>query len=71
MEEIAEKIFESLEAAKKPLSPSEIAEAIEHQSACDIDRQRVRMIFQTLMERVGDGSLSFDPQSPFRLRRNR
>ncbi len=71
MEEITKKILQFLDTAEKSLSPSEIAAAIENQSACDIDRQRMNTIRQTLMKLVGDGSIDFDPDDPlcFRLKK--
>ncbi len=71
MEDITEKIFQVLTSAEKSLSAGEIAEAIDNKSACDIDRQRVTMIFQTLMKMVDDDRLDFDPDDPkgFRLKK--
>ncbi|HMA66737.1 MAG TPA: hypothetical protein VKO20_02865 [Desulfosalsimonadaceae bacterium] len=69
MDETGEKILEILKSAEKSLSPAEIAEAMDNQSACDIDRQRLNRIFQTLIRMVDEGSLDFDPEDPlcFRL----
>ncbi len=71
MSDINEKIFQALESAGKPLSASDIAEEIDGRSACDIDRQRLNMIFQALMDLAGKGSLEFDPHDPqcFRLKK--
>ena len=67
MEEITEKILQVLNKAEKSLSPSEIAAAIDNQSACDIDRQRMDTIRQTLMKLVGDGSIDFEALEPMRV----
>lgn len=71
MAEITETIVQVLAAAETSLGAAEIAEAMDGQSACDIDRQRLEMIFQTLMKLVDAGRLDFDPDDPrgFRLKK--
>ncbi len=68
MEDITGKIIQALESAGKFSSASEIAEAIDDKSACDIDRRRLTMIYQTIMRLIDDGWLDFDPDDPLRFR---
>jgi hypothetical protein len=64
MDDLKEKIFQTLASNEKSLSASDIAEVIDGQSACDINRQRLDSIFQTLMKLVDEGRLDFDRNDP-------
>jgi len=73
MDHITEKIIQALGSAGKSLCASEIAEAIDDKSACDIDRQRLKMIYQALLRLTDEGRLDFDPDDPlcFRLKKGK